>query len=49
VRVWKTSGFALHDQVKRCQLVGWEAKIERQLKRVVARGDRCDGGGRNWD
>jgi hypothetical protein len=49
VRVWKASGFALHDQSKCGKLVGWEAEIEGQLKRVVTRGDRRDRGGRNWD
>jgi hypothetical protein len=47
--VWEASGFAVHDQFERGKLVGWEAKIKSQLKRVVTRGDRRNRGGRDWD
>jgi hypothetical protein len=49
VRVWEATGLALHNQVKRGQLVGWEAKIKGQLKGIVTRGDRRNRGGRNRD
>jgi hypothetical protein len=49
VRVWEASRFSVHDQFKRGQLLGWEAKIEGQLKGVVTRGDRRNRGGRNRD
>jgi hypothetical protein len=49
VGVWEASGFAVHDYIERGQLVGWEAKIKGQLKRVVARGDRRNRGGCDRD
>jgi hypothetical protein len=49
VRVWEASGFSLHNQFKRGQLIGWKAKIEGQLQRVVTRGNRRDRGSRDWD